>query len=504
MFRALFGNALISTAAFFIVGLIGLLLVPVLLAAYGLGGLGLIMLARLFLPGAGLGLFDFGVSEIATQTVATARVDGNWPQAHRRLTALTLLTLAMATAVALPVLLLAPAITAAFSVPLAERFSFALVLESTAALLPLLFIALLAEGCLKGFENFRALRVAEVVSTVLFAGSAVVASQAGLGFEWIVWLHLGSQLLRAAMVVLALARASGQALPLRGDLDSDARSYVLQRGKVFFTSRLLGTAQHQSPAVLIGLIVGPAGVGLYDTLARLPRFAKSVLGILNTTLLPYATRLDAAGDDGRLRLLNLFGFTLLPALVFPPLAAVAALSAPILHVWIGDNYTVHAVWMAIFWALPGMNTVVSFQNYVLMSRLDYVRASNWMSAAQVLLQTAISLLLVSRFAQFSFILGYIGAAAMLFGWQLRLARREIKTPAAQLVRLLVFSLVLVGLVAGVHATGWAGQVQSLPTLVACLTLATAALLALTCLLFLGRHERAQLMQLVGMLRRRGR
>lgn len=504
MFRALFGNTLISTAAFFVVGLIGLFIVPVLLAAYGLGGLGLIMLARLFLPGAGLGLFDFGVSEIATQAVATARVDGDWPRAHRRLTALTLLTLVMAAVVALPVLVFASSVATAFGVTVADRFAFVLVLESTAALLPVLFVGLLIEGCLKGFENFRALRASEVLSTVVFAGSAVVASQSDLGFEWIVWLHLGSQVLRAGLITRALARSSGQVLPLRGDIGSDARSYVLDRSKVFFTSRLLGTAQHQSPAVLIGLTVGPQGVGLYETLARLPRFAKSVLGILNTTLLPFATRLDAAGDDARLRLLNVFGFTLLPALVFPPLAAAAALAGPTLQIWIGESFVRYAPWLALFWALPALNTIVSFQNYVLMSRMAYVKASNWIAATQVLFQTLVSLLLVSHLEQFAFIVGYIGASALLFGWQLTLARRALRTPAAMVVRLLLLTLVFVGLVVGTQASGVFAGGLTLATFVPFFVLTTALLAAAAFAFFLGPEERRMAMQIVAMARRRKR
>ena len=502
MFRALFGNALISTAAFFIVGLIGLLLVPVLLAAYGLGGLGLIMLARLFLPGAGLGLFDFGVSEIATQTVATARVDGNWTQAHRRLTALTVLTLGMALVVAIPVLAFAPSLAAAFGVPIVDRSSFVLVLESTAALLPLLFIALLAEGCLKGFENFKALRSAEVISTMLFAGGAVVASQAGLGFAWIVWLHLGSQVLRGAIVARALARHAGPGLPLRRDMDSDARRFVTDRGKVFFASRLLGTALHQSPAVLIGLTVGPAGVGLYETLARLPRFAKSVLGILNTTLLPYATRLDAAGDDARLRLLNVCGFTLLPALVFPPVAAAAALSGPMLQVWIGENFVQYAQWLALFWALPALNTIVSFQNYVLMSRMSYVKASNAASAAQVLFQVTVSLLLVDWLKERAFVVGYIGAAALLFAWQLTLARRELRTPPAMVVRLMALALVLTALVVGMHGVGPVDGLHTLVAFVPAFLAVTAVLSICTFAVFLSPTERAMARQVAALARRR--
>lgn len=504
MFRALVGNTLISTAAFLVVGLVGLLLVPVLISAYGLGGLGLIMLARLFLPGAGLGLFDFGVSEIATQTLAGGRVDQDWPRVQRRLTALALLTLAMACAVALPMIMFAGPLARAFGVAAHERVVFAQVLQSTAALLPLLFLGLMAEGCLKGCENFRALRSAEVLSTLAFAGAAVLASRDGLGFEWVVWLHLMSQVLRVGLIGWALHRTRSQGLALRRDIDPETRGFLRERARVFITSRLLGTAQHQSPAVLIGLTVGPEGVGMYETLARLPRFAKSVLGILNTTLLPYATRLDAAGDEARLRLLNVLGFTLLPTLVFPPLAVAAGLSAPLLHIWIGENLLPHALWLGLFWALPALNTIVSFQSYVLLSRMSYVKASNAVSAAQVMFQVAVSLLLVTWLNEFAFIVGYIGASALLFGWQLTLARRELGTPPALVVRLLLFTLVLVAVAVGLHFVGLASHLRHWASFVPAYLAATVLLLVGSFAVFLGPAERAMARQVVVLMRQRRR
>jgi hypothetical protein len=50
MFAGVARNVLISAAAFFAVSVVGLLLVPALISAYGLTGFGQITLARLFVP----------------------------------------------------------------------------------------------------------------------------------------------------------------------------------------------------------------------------------------------------------------------------------------------------------------------------------------------------------------------------------------------------------------------------------------------------------------------
>lgn len=504
MFRSLLGNALVSAAAFAIVGLVGLLLVPVLVAAYGVAGLGLIMLARLFLPGVGIGIFEFGVSEIATQTLAVGRVDSDWARVNRRISMLATMTLGTALVVALPVAVYAPQLANVFGVPTGQMADFVEVLRCTAVLLPTLFLSMMLEGCLKGFDGFRALRLAEVCSAIAYAVAAAALATSGAGFKWIVYSHLGSLVLRAVMMTVSFKRIAPSGLHLTRHLHRADTSYLRERATLFFTSRFLGTVLHQSPTVLIGLLVGPAGVGLYDTLARLPRFAKSVLGVLNTTLLPYATRLDAAGDGARMKLLLNFGLTLLPAIVFPPLAAVAAVSPGLLSVWIGPQFAEYGPWLALFWALPALNTVVSFQNYVLMSRSSYMQASNRLTGVQILVQIVVSLALLNALSQFSFVAGYVGATVALFVWQLSLMRKEVHLPGQNVWRLAAYGVSLAGAVVAMLFVGAIARPGSWVSLGLVALVVWGVLALLTYALFLGREERAMLHAIVAMLRRRKR
>ena len=502
MFRALLHNSLISAGAFLVVGLVGLLLVPVLIASYGLVGLGLIMLARMFLPVAGLGVFDFGISEISTQTVAAARVDGDWERARRRLTLLATVTTAIALAVAVALGLGAPLLARAFSVPVPLADGFVEVLRTTAWLLPMLFLSILLEGCLKGFERFRALRAAEVSSALLYAAAAVLLCWRNASFQWIVWAYLGSLVVRAVAIAVSLATGATPTLALRWRPAADDRVFVRERARIFLTSRLLGTLLHQSPGILVGLVVGPHGVGLYDTLARLPRFAKSVFGMLNTTLLPFATRLEAAGDTARMRMLAGFGLVLLPAITFPPLAAAALLSGPTLEVWLGHGLGRHAPWLALFWALPAINTVISFQSYVLMGRVDYIRASNRLTALQIVVQTALGLGLSPWLQEFAFIVGYIGASAALLFWQLSLTRRHIEVPEGVVGRLLLFSAALAAAVALGQSLPLAAWISGPAALALGYALALAAQALATAYLFLDGAARKLLGDIARLATRR--
>ena len=64
MLRGFLQNTAISAVAYAVAGVLGLFAVGVIARSYGVGVLGLIVLARAFLPTGFLALVDFGVSEI--------------------------------------------------------------------------------------------------------------------------------------------------------------------------------------------------------------------------------------------------------------------------------------------------------------------------------------------------------------------------------------------------------------------------------------------------------
>ena len=163
MLKKLLADTAITAAAFFVASVVGLLLVPVLIGAYGVGGLGLIVLARVLVPAGALGILDFGLSEIATQSVATARAAGEWGTAKARLRLLAVLTAVLVAVVAVATYVLAAQINQWFKVPPEAQADFARLVRATAIALPVLFAGLVFEGIIKGFEKFSVLSSTEKV-----------------------------------------------------------------------------------------------------------------------------------------------------------------------------------------------------------------------------------------------------------------------------------------------------------------------------------------------------
>src|SRR3546814_904712 len=112
--------------------------------------------------------------------------------------------------------------------------------------------------------------------------------------------------------------------------------HMLERTWLVAPNKVLATIQTQSVPLVVGFVVGAAGAGVYDLLMRLPRFAKSALGLLNSAVMPFASRLEAS--DSRHALLTLYehGLLIITFLTAPPLFALAISSKPLLHFWVGD------------------------------------------------------------------------------------------------------------------------------------------------------------------------
>ena len=462
MFRSLFFNTLLSAAAYFAVSVIGLLIVPVLLTTYGLAEFGLLTLARLFLPAAVLGLFDMGYGEIATQVVAQARVNGKWPVVRAQLRLLLSIVVAVGCTIGLTLFALNSLICDWLHVDALHRDDFATLLRFTALAQPVLFLSLLLEGVVKGFERYRRLRLLEVVCALSYAICVPLAAAFELPYHWVAYAFLLSLLLRALLAGIAawmlLAAEGGLA---HAEHSSEARRFVLERCRLLWFGRIIGGLQHQSPPLLVGALIGPAGAGAYDVLVRLPRFVKVIFSLLNVALLPLAARIDAAGQTGQLRSLGAAGMLLLPIVALPPLAAAAAFAEPVLVVWLGEDFRTDGVWLAILFLVPAMNTLVGFGQQILMTRSSFLRSNNKLMVVQLLLQFIVSFSLVAMLQERAFILGYVLAPLVFFIPQITSIVREqafSRDVAPRTVRMILVLLLTVlslwwsGLPTRIH--GW--------------------------------------------------
>ena len=265
-----------------------------------------------------------------------------------------------------------------------------------------------------------------------------------------------------------------------------------------FQSRVLGVVQFQSPPLLIGALVGPAGVGVYDILVRLPRFAKSVLSLLISALLPVSARLEAGRDHEKLKELGRAGFWLMPALAFPPLLAGAVFAPEFLRDWVGPSVVPLWPWFSLMFVVPMLNLLLSYGQTLMQVRLSFLRANNRLLVAQAVGQMALSLVLVHFLKERAFIFGQVVAMVAVFPFVFRLLAREQRLPARSVAgavaRLLALGLPLAAAVLGAR---WGGWLRGPVELLTAFALWSAAYWALIYRWGLGPVERTVVGRIVG-------
>jgi O-antigen/teichoic acid export membrane protein len=447
MLRSLFRNVAVSAAAFFAVSVIGLLLVPVLISSFGVAGFGTIVLGRLFFPTSGLGVLDFGFGEITTNAVARARVDGDWARASRMVRLAIVSTAGVGGAAAVAMLLASPWLPAWLRLAPADHAAFSWVLRLTALALPLLFMSLVAEGVVKGFERFSALRALEVAAALSHAAiilAVVAAGGSPIAACYALVVSLTFRALLSAILSVGCLR-SHWIRPDRSEPDERAWFFTMTRSMA--VNKQLGTAQTQLAPLLIGLLLGPLGAGTYDALNRLPRAIKAVLGLLSSTVLPVASRLESAADTKGMRRLGHAGVLVTGIVALPPVAASMVYSEPLLRLWIGEEFSHMWVWQSLMFAIPAMSVLLSFSGTALLVRPSAMSAMNRLTILQVLLQFTLALLAVRWLNERAFILGQVFAAAVTFVPQMRLVSNELGIEGAVYRRLLRLVAALVSLAA---------------------------------------------------------
>lgn len=443
MSKRLLKNTVVSAAAFGISGVIGLLLVPILVTAYGLAAYGLLAVARSLVPGSMLAAFDPGLSEQATRAIARARVDHDWNQAAATITTLLFMGLCIGLCLAFVLVLLAmPLAVWMRSGPLVEPASHLLMATGLASLV--LFPGLIVDGIIKGLEEFSVLRAVEISSTLLYASVAAALAFNTVAFEYVGYVFLLSLVLRTTSLAgIAWCKSRRAGLKFGRATQPELRR-ALRYGMHLGFGKVLTAVRDHVTLPLISALLGPAAVGIYDVLTRIPRFVKVALATINLAVLPVAVRLDHANNEKNLQHLAVTGITLAAGITLPLCTTLALFSDGLLRFWIGVEYLPYAFWQALLFIVPATNTLLSFISTVVLSRESALRRINRYVFMQLILFFGLAIGTSHVLHERSFILALALSSLVIFPAQMASIAAELNMRAQQFA-----SLWRMGLICGV-------------------------------------------------------
>lgn len=240
--------------------------------------------------------------------------------------------------------------------------------------------------------------------------------------------------LMAGLACLVAARATALPWRLRPRLATRAAA----RG-------LLGVAGHISLAeaasaaiyvvtrTILGAGRSSAAVGLYEGPVRVHNVFRALNGAVMVTVLPTATRYDAAGDARRLRELLVRGCRYALAGIVPLIVVGIVFAGPILAAWLGTGFEQGGAAMAILLSHWLLNGVVGIAAAALIAtgRAHYL--SRWallLAGATVVLALA----LVSPLGIEGIAIATAVPYALLFPYLLRATLRAVPVTPAELAR----------------------------------------------------------------------
>lgn len=500
MLQRFLQNTAISAAAYGLAGVLGLLAVGLIARSYGLGVLGLIVLARAFLPSGFLALFDFGVSETMTQAVARGRV-GDWGAASEKVSLLTAIAAAMGTISGFALWTSGSTLVAIFKVAPDEIAAFVSILKVTALVLPIAFLGLVAEGALKGFEQYGSLRMTEVASNVFYVVSIYLAVWRGAPFELIAYSYLVTTIVAKYLILAIVVYRLTLPTPLRFVAwRSESRRDILYRSWLMFNGRIVGVLQHTLAPLAIGVFFSPVEVGVYDLITRLPRFLKAIMAPLYSAILPISARIEEASDARRLQMLGRNGLVFPAAIAFPVLILIALLAKQVLTQWVGPQNADQWPWLALSLCVPATTILLGAGQAALMVRSDFLRYNTRLLYWQVFTQYLLIAMTLFWFRERAFILGWAVSHILFVPVFARYMLSEMDLRSSlfwgQLVRQALVAAVLAALVA---AFNFFDYPDSLIELVIVGALGCLAAWGLSFMIILTSDDRAMLGRFVRMV-----
>lgn len=403
-------HSVVNLLAFGLSSLINLAVIGLIVGQYGLAAYGLLMLARLFLPAQLLGVFDLGLPETLTRATARDIASGKPESAVRLYLATQVVALATGILVALP-LVLATAAVAGFVLDLNDADTALLVpvLIAQGLAQPLLFTGQMAESVLRGQERFGRLRTVEVAMALVFGLVALLLVHLDAGIVAIAYAFLGAEALSAA-IFLWLSFAGFGAGAWRGARPDfrylfQQRRYIGAMISKSFTSMII----MRGPSIVLVQMLGPAAVGLFEAVQRIPRFLKTVITMCNNVVLPVVARIKVESGLGEVTRLATEGPRVLFALATLATLPAICVAEPLLRLWLGTEIAQYWPWFAALCALPLIGATSGFWNAMAKVETSTLVKQTRLSWVQTAVLFAVAVPLVHPLGAAAFWLGTLAS-----------------------------------------------------------------------------------------------
>jgi O-antigen/teichoic acid export membrane protein len=406
-------NTYYNISAFGINTILSLATITMLVRGFGVEGYGIVILARMLLPNGIMGLLEAGFPEVTCRSVAAARATGDLKQIGQRVSAASLMAGGIGVVAALVLWVLADfVVDLVFHSADTGRADLIRLVVVSAFSLPLQLIGSVIRGAFEGSERFALVRSVEVLSNlgylaviaILLTSEATVVD-AALAYVWI-WNA------RSVLYVALVHFGRGGDVSFGTHQIWCGTAGFLRHAFQLFSGKFFSMLLNFGPSIALGVFANAGTVGSYEIVMRIPRVLKTLSGMFNGALLPFAARSDAIGDRVSAKRVVEQGTTVVVAFVVALSVPVIVLGPDVLLHWLGIVDSELSLYLRIALLWPVLAATIGIGSSMLLSRPSAAAAINKLSMATTLCYFAIAVGLYPWLAWRAFVVALIVSQAL--------------------------------------------------------------------------------------------
>ena len=244
---------------------------------------------------------------------------------------------------------------------------------------------------------------------------------------------LASAATTALTVLATTAAVVGLAGLGRGRPSPMIAGRLLREGRPIWLLNGTGAAHRTMDRTIVGIVVGPAAVGLVEIADRVQGGVAAMLSAATYSVTSSAAWVTARGDRDRLAELLLRGTRYACLITIPMCAVVAVLARPLVTIWVGDELLDAAGLVVLALVYLAVQAPVATGSNVLVG-MGHTTAVTRPAVASVVVNAALSIVLVQRFGAAGAFVATIISGVLLSPMLLRAIDRFTGVPVAQILR----------------------------------------------------------------------
>jgi len=211
--------------------------------------------------------------------------------------------------------------------------------------------------------------------------------------------------------------------------------------KYLFAGKTSSLIYHQSPRIIIGLFLGPVLMTSYEVVIRLPRFIKSMMGFLNSAIMPAASEISVSENKENLIKLFLRGMRYQIFFIYPVIIGAMFFAKQILTVWVGNEFSFlyKILQFVLLWNL--IMPIVTYGGSIFVGMNTQLKKLALMSIITTILSLVISLSLVWRYDLNGVFIGYVSSLLIIFPFYLITYLKEFGVKTSYFLKELLISII---------------------------------------------------------------